>query len=353
MKSNLFICTTPYDIFNSVNLKISVYHDYKSDIIIMNNFENSFKYIDLLEKANIFNEVIFIKRTYKENFKKKITLNRIINRFIEIFNCYEFYGLFSIKCYDKICCSYNERICRIIYQRLAKKKKIEIDLFEDGLSTYLELPFIRNNKIHRILKKKEYNLKSLYVYDKKLLCWENSSIDISNIPTLNESKQHYISSIFNINSNINNFKEIIYLDQPVEELNIDISRKDIADFIIRYFEANDITLKLHPRKQNFLYDKYNFQIINNNILPWEVMSMQLANKIIITFHSTAALTPIFLYNKNNKIIFLYKLFSKTLLDKKVEEFLVKVENEYPNKVFIPKNENELEEIINNIRVCFK
>ena len=104
MKSNLFICTTPYDIFNSVNLKISVYHDYKSDIIIMNNFENSFKYIDLLEKANIFNEVIFIKRTYKENFKKKITLNRIINRFIEIFNCYEFYGLFSIICYDKICC---------------------------------------------------------------------------------------------------------------------------------------------------------------------------------------------------------------------------------------------------------
>ncbi|MDU6359654.1 MAG: hypothetical protein E6590_06740 [Clostridiales bacterium] len=348
MNSNLFICTTPYDIFNVINLKMNIYKNFESDIIILNNFENSIEYVDAIKKTEMFKRVMYIKNIYKENFSKKITLNKIINRIIEIFDAHEIYGINKIKDYDIICCSYNERICRVIYQRLAKKKKVKIDLFEDGISSYLEVPFINNNKLHYIFNKKEYILNCLYLYNKELICWENNFLHKENIPKLDEIEKEHMYNIFKFNNKKYEFRNIIYLDQPIEELKIGIGRKDIADFIIKNINTEYLTLKMHPRQQNFDYDKYKFQIINDNTLPWEVMCSMINNKVIITFHSTAALTPLFLYNNNNKIIFLYKIFSKQCMDERIEKFLEKCKSEYLNKVFIPENEDDLIKIINKI-----
>ena len=122
-----------------------------------------------------------------------------------------------------------------------------------------------------------------------------------------------------------------------------IIREEDDDLDI-YVDVNYRCLDIEIGENNFFNSRIQFPFVRSVLLRinknLDTITVHLMRDIDLfsafaNFELDLSNQILCIKNQYEKVI-----ISKTLLDKKVEEFLVKVENEYPNKVFIPKNENE-------------
>ena len=103
--------------------------------------------------------------------------------------------------------------------------------------------------------------------------------------------------------------------------------------------------KAHP---NEVIEKEDFGLeIYKNNSPWELTINSMKDScILISVFSTASLTPKTLYNKEPRLVFLFRLFEPYVFFQ-AEEFLVRVKNSYKHKdrVIAPRTINELFEVL--------
>ena len=107
----LFIASTPYNLFNYINLKVNLFPDEDIDLIISNFDQRNKQYYSKLKQMNLFNNIYFIEQKGFE-FNRLIPnkLKRFIKKVVfELRNRYNYNYYFKKYCsemmYNK---SYNE-----------------------------------------------------------------------------------------------------------------------------------------------------------------------------------------------------------------------------------------------------
>lgn len=350
----LFLVHTPFQLLSVLNIIAEKFESNQCEIIFLH--KNLEKYADSVDKKI---KIYFFREIY-ENIKFK---NDILNRISLISYIFKVKRCLKKRIDNKIC--YNELFipskhisCNIIYNYLKKFNRITLNIYDEGIGTYLENYFIgEGNVMYRILNKVFLEKfawderKKLYLYrpdlfDKKELTFEIEKIyynkeNYKKFEKLidSEEKKKYIEAKIIILNQGNIFKEVENTNLLVEKF-----RK----FLLR----SQIIVKLHPRLG---LSSSQEKITKSKLsIPFEMIypDLEIENKIVVSMYSTGCLTPYILSDKNPYIIFLGNLNNNGNCDNIFNsKFFKRIVDSYPkNKIFFPKTEEELDEIVNLLKI---
>lgn len=347
-----FFCATPYHIMLALIIKNTTMCNFKTDIIIYNHFSSASQIYKKLLSAEIFTNVYFIdensygllgkiKRASHVFWPSKvIKLIAKRKRYSEIiFFSLDFLNIaYIIKEYEK---------CNV---------KCEFSYGEDGIGTYVDKKVYIPSKfvdiILYITNRRHYldRIRKLYLSEPSLLqCNFFSTLKKIETGAVNKELDYCKKVLWPEAGNLQ-LNTVIYLQQPfsgiVNSKVLDLER-DICQICFNIF-ADRFLIKLHPRTK--YYSNLSNQIYKDNI-PFECLisnSMD-ENHIIISVASTAAFTPLLLYNRRPYLIFIYDLIPdyKLLYRKEFKDFLSRFEEtlQYKERIFIPQSKEETVKIL--------
>lgn len=351
------MCETPFQLLNALNI---VYTKYKEDCIIFiteEMFETSKKF-----KINCENNS-FIKGIYKVE-RKMPEFNfweRVISKLFRTILHYDYIKLRKkipefkdFKSIDRIICIKYSDCAFDICKMLKRKKKIEINIIEEGIGEYvLENGVLFESKDNRYVKK--IFLISPELYNIPL------NVPIEKSPNLNSSPEFkkILDNIYQYKKENKEFRDVIYFEQAFsKDYNIpEVNKieKMIFDKIIKNVDKEKVVVKLHPRNEDKLDN--DLKIINT-LSPWECSANDLENienKVLISISSTAIITPKLFCDKEPYVICTIKIYEKYMKNifkeynyyDNLVEFLESVQNTYKShdKFFMPNNIEEFEEIL--------
>lgn len=340
------VCYTQYQLMSFINIKCNFLQEDKVDIMLVPTIPDVVNIAEKLKRENIFENVyvrtissiidkesiIPIIHGEGENFLKSISNNNECEDYERVFfHCKNTFSEIMINYFKKI--NPNCRICS----------------FEEGVGTYtIHSDFYRY-------------LDEIYVYSPSLFI-KNIQCKIVQLPKFSRENLSFLIVLSKLfpHKKLNNLRNIIYLDQPFLEnkkLAFDLARNiDEVEIFSKVFEMVDsknLLVKLHPRSFIGKYDIDKPNILENNLnIPFELIVNEIcdSNSVFITISSTASLTPKLLFNKNNPIIFLYKLVDCSMNDRLnfnlFDKFLRVVQKEYPMlPIHIPSSYEELKKIL--------
>lgn len=345
----LFICNTPYQLFNALRLKMTKFIDVEADIIIsdhstVNMFEEN------IIKESIFNNVYSIKSLalsrgffHFENSKKRDALNKPYSFIKDILNI-------NYLKYDNIFFANIEGYIQLIYRYIIneKKKKTIFSLYEDGWSSYtndfsnyaisdFEKLYIEN-KEGKLLQK---NIDEKWVYDIRLLC-HPSPFGNFNIPKIDLKDKKYkelVNRIFNYSKSCLINENHLFLEEAFSQDGYKNNDLEIVKNILDYIPKNDFIVKRHPRLKKNRFEKNSIKTNSDQKIPFEVyiLNQDFSKKLIYTITSSAVLTPSIVFDKTIKVMYLKKLLkgkvSKTYTNPKVIEFIDKYKSIYGSDYF--------------------
>lgn len=358
-----FFCSTPYQIFTAINIKLNKYQNSKADIYILNHFEYSEKMSVSIENSRIFNEVISLD-VY--NFSRKFSKNTITRYYNysctfllqkKILKKY----FHDIKYYEKIFLTYPDVIIQLfIINNKKKYPNSKIFMYEDGLNTYYKYEE-SNSLLKKIFKKIYKSSDVIDFYDQYLLFKpELSNLKfkekLQKIPNINSEDTNFVrklNSIFEYDQTKNIIEKVILFEQPypVELIN------EKSEFLFKQIgnacNSNSI-MKVHPRSKKKYKDINTF---HDKTIPWEVIVLNenIEDKVLISVFSTACFTPKLILDKEPIVIFLYKLIEikqEILIDNNLMELVEKFKYSYrdKSKIIIPETYDELLNIIKNLDI---
>ena len=309
--------------------------------------------------TNIFNKVkdSLFYRVYIEKHPNKS--NKLVNLFKLVFKVGKTNKIYITKKDSVEIFSQN-----LIFTLLAPfklTKAFQYHYIEEGLSSYTDFNHRLENRNFWIktINYLIYNgnlipkFKYLYIYNRNLY---NGIMETKTLPRFDVSLFKYST---NHEIKNENFPKRMFLGSPLESIDSLLSKKlqtneknNFQLFVSEklgevYYLLNNKNFyyKAHPNEiLNGIHDR--FELYHTNF-PWELNINSLEDSsILISVFSTAAITPKILYNKEPRLIFLFRLLHPYLFFQ-AEEFLKRVKNSYHNKdrVVAPRTINELSEIL--------
>lgn len=362
----LFICSSPYQIINAVNLTTSIFSDEIVDIFILDHVQSNREIYQELKRKKVFKNTVFI------NSKKVTSGNSIwkIKRYVKAITHYlsskTITNQFSLNdgTYETIFISSPDIPSRVIYYYYKKKNpNVKLFMFEEGTFAYSYFDYQLS-----FTKKMFLNLKfggdidkdyvGGFVYKPELVK-QSKSIPIYKIPSL-ETKYDKNRNLYNeiLKFSPDSSREFnskhIFFDQAFQFESIIEKGRDLLEVISGLVGEEDITIKLHPRTRRGLYDeKYK---ISTTSAPFEIILLnhELREKVFFSINSTACLNPKIVFDEEPYVIVLFNLldFSKNEnRNIKLNEIFYKVQSSYKAKgrFFIPESIAELRSAVNLIR----
>lgn len=349
------ISNTFYQLFNAIVIKNNYYKDCEVDLFICNSFnyeqplskiknENIFSNIyevNLLDKNNLYNKVVFLSgelKKYIKNYSQEL----------------------DKPCYDRMIFYNDSNFAYTLYFNIKKiNTNIELFFYEDGTGSYVYKNWAEERQeskiflLHKLLNRSLFKcneIKGMYVYLPELIkkeYWDRTSIIRLN---LDENLKEKIKNIFEIH-NQNRFKnkDIIFFDQPLSKDTKEtylINERNILNDLIKFINKKRLIIKCHPRQDDTFedlgIDSY------KSCIPWEVevLNLNFNEKILISFGSTALLTPFIIMQKKPKIIFCYDIYGKKYKNYfMLNEFVLKVKKLYGDNLIILKDINDLSNLL--------
>ncbi len=355
-----FFCATPYHIILSFILKETHFKNKNADLVIYNHFSDAKNIYLRIKKTNKFKKVYF----FDEN-----NIN-ILNKFKRLFHSFFPSKIMRYIAHNS---SYSEiiffaldflNIGYIIKNHHQIRSKCVFSYGEDGIGTYLDPSTYSPNKyldiLLVILQRKSYlkKINSLYTLAPELLQYNiKDNIKQIQLYSDNDILEYCKNNVWR-ESKKTNLRQVIYIQQPFsDDLSINISKieQEILNLCKNTF-YNDFIIKLHPRTLKF---NYFYKYILRIDIPFEclISGSDIESMIIISFLSTAAITPGLLYKRSPYLIFVYKLLSDEcpFFDKHITSFINRINQieNYKGKIFIPQDIKEFNEIITNLRQKIK
>lgn len=368
----LFIASTPYNLFNYINMKINLFKNENVDLIISNFDKKNENYYNNLKRLNIFNNVYFVEQSkFNENDLIKNPLKRNIKKTIaEIINRFFFDYYFSIYCskmdkkrkYDEIYVDAFGFMPRFIFNHYYKNnKQVKIFKVDCGVESYFDAR--ENNQITRkqkyITGKIQKRLSGYYLYSSELANVGNYPVFLlPKINTCDKSFVNIINSVFEYTDYLVKHPNngIIFFDQVLsDDINLDNKEEEIIQCLQRIL-GNDYSVKLHPRTSIDSVRYKNIETIKTN----STMEILLLNNffnnedVFITPFSTAVALPKLLFDKEPTIIILTKLFEEMYIEGVLTtQYFSKIANTYSDKgkVIIPASLKEFEKILMELKSC--
>lgn len=355
-----FICCTPYHIILSLHLAETKYYNFKKDIYICDHFVNANKIYNKLKDNPIFCNVFFIE-DHSLNYDKSFL--RYKKAYVMILRDYTYFIKDRIDLdYNELCVFTHNLFSKLFYAEiLNRNENILVNLVEEGTSTYTSKYIEQNNFKARVLNvlsklvnRKFFNNKdfdSLLLFKPELYSGniKVKRSKISEIKKENTKVKDKLNSIFDYDYSSLPYEDykFIFFDQTIsKDGEIPVDEKKILFDMMEIINNDDIIVKLHPRDSKDKYKDVSFNIQSDGNLPWETiyLNLDLEDKVLITIRSSSVFTPKIVFNKENKIILLYKIAG--IKDEEYEKFVGKFRKLYSrNTIYIPENWNEFREII--------
>lgn len=353
----LFVCWTPYQIFNAVNFVVNDIEDSKgnSDIYIYHDFFGAAQLSENLKKSGVFNQVYDVEVYDK---KRKIWYSKLnkIKRLLFPLATVKRYLLADIdvrkRGYEILIIAGNNLFSVNLYNCI---KNLRVYFIDDGIASYFgdmrsrDITFlyrIFNKLFHR--GPLSYKVEKLYINNKSA-CQATICDNIIQLPSVyaNGKVMKKLKEIFSYTENdlyLN--KRYIYLTQPFYETAVGEKARKIEKTIINSVKE-EVVVRVHPRQDANEYKEYFTDNISNQ---WELESGEQItdeNVLIGTF-STAQFTPKLLFGKEPRVIFTYKLYGLESND--YEESIERLRSLYNNplKVIVIENLEELQVILKGL-----
>ncbi|MEH6991077.1 hypothetical protein [Cytobacillus firmus] len=355
-----FVCCTPYHIILSVHLSETVYKNYEKDIFICNHFNNSYEVFNELKQQSNWRKVFFVEDheiNYDKSFLKckKISffLNKDIKQIIDTEN--------ESVYYDEICIFTHNIFSKMLFENAQNLNgNLKINYIEEGTSTYtlIEPDNLKNKMLNilvKLLKRKVFSNKDitdLHLFKPELYIGDSKK-DLNKIPHVDKSNTLLLENLNNIFSYdplkipYDNYN-CIYFDQTIsKDGEININEKEFLAKMIEHTTNKKLIVKLHPRDSKDKYQQYpTIKAHSDGSIPWELIyfNENLEDMTLISIRSSSVFTPKIMFNKENKIVLLYKIAG--IKDELFERFVDSFKKLYrEDKIFIPENWKEFEEVI--------
>lgn len=369
VKMILFVCSTPIQIINVINLTVSNFNLKNIDLIILDHALENKKYYEALKQIDIFNNIQFLETSHITGGVNKYRLIRYLKAGLKLLNK----SKLEIKInnygynYDKFFISSPDLPSQLIYYYMKNKNnKIQLFMIEEGTFAYSffnQKETILKKVYTKIIFKQNMNKNYIgaYVYKPEYMIINkkiNKEIYIKKIPAIDKSNKLLLQILDEITANNNdNYKfkineKIIFFEQvfPFEKINNDTSV--LFKEITKILPIKDIIVKLHPRTKNAEFGNEIKEF--KTTTPFEVLNLNnsMKNKVLISVFSTACLNPKIMFNEEPIVILLFKLLdlrSMTNFNETTYDIAYNVKESYTSKkFFIPETIGELEFILNNI-----
>lgn len=355
--TNLFVCTTQYQLFNIINLINSYYSKDNNKLIVIKIRENSGKIIsEIANKSLIFNNVDYLElgQAYFDVYNKFEKIKYYFNCISKI--------LFSqtLKLngtnIDRLFITGTDIFSRIISCKLLKKyKNMDLFYYEDGMASYFDVisSKIYDNK-NKILKARFGfylidKCQAMFVYMPEYVLDNPRKITICKINHVN-SESEYAKNMYRIFSGKNpenrvkeNKLECIYFDGNFDK-NEDLENSQQLISTIQMNIKRELIVKPHPQtKEKWKTEKIKILDIKES---FEIYSLNNSceGKVLISVISTACVTPKIIFGQEPKVILLYKLFTNSeLYWNGIDKIFKEIKKSYSNPFdfAIPENIDEL------------
>ncbi|MGG1676529.1 hypothetical protein ACIFOT_12365 [Neobacillus sp. NRS-1170] len=368
----LFICNTPFQVMNALNIINDRLQDEKIDMYITDGASQNYDIYGKLKELNIFHKIYFIK--FKE-LQASLGTNKLFNyvrRTISVFQNEKYYKKMCddfnvISIYDKIYAELPDYKLQIIYTYQSRyNPNVEVLLYEDGVASYSFIDAVRNRsflkqKLHKLFfgDKLDTGLKGMLLYKPEFI--NNIGLfPIEKIHAIDKSNtrlKNFYNSIFQFKDDYLlpfHQKKYIYFDQPFGNKEIDLESEGILEIILSHNERDNTIIKLHPRTSEHRYD--NQCTISNDPISFEIIELNadIDNMALISVFSTACLNPKIIFDEEPYVILLFKLVDITRLshvNEQTFDIVYRVRDSYknPNKFFIPETIQELKQILTSLK----
>lgn len=349
---NLFVCSTPYHVFNAVNISKTLFVSEISDLYILNVSNTSVEIFNKIKDKNIFRRVYLINV-----YNNKKSTNRLFYCFNRVKKM-----LFTEKMipnkedlYHSIFIVGTEIFSKLIYYYWYKKNnQIILNYYEDGTASYFKIlmedkemlknKFLTTFKGFDILGKCE----SLYVYRPECVISRYEHIRINQIPLIQRDEKHIIKLkqiLKSENKNISN--KIIFFDSNFGDERILNQQIEFVNMISGTFTDISFGIKLHPNSNGNLYGKDIELIKTSDGFEMINFDQNMSDKLLVSIISSACITPKLIYDEEPHILYLYKLICGEELYPHFNSLVESVKKLYrePEKIIVPKNYDELKNFL--------
>jgi energy-converting hydrogenase A subunit M len=365
MMKHLFICFTPLQLINAINIKISQLQDDEVTLYILDYSHNHQEMYEKAIASKLFVRVQLVKTlAFIKHWSYRFKVTRYLVKGIQYWN-HDYFSsklVDDVEVYDKLWISYIVHASWLLFlTNKAKNKNIELIFLEDGIGSYRLLTMQLNRWEVRLLHLMGYKtyleeMKELYVYEPDLvlntLC---PDVEIFKLPKINKPKvKNVINSICLKSDQL--FEPAIcrylFFEAPYQSQKVIKQQTSLIDIFAKKLKK-DFCIKLHPRSE-WDSDKYKAYVLDID-LPVELLCLNrdLSDNVLISVLSTACITPKLMFDQEPVLIFLYKLvdiYSIGHMDEMYIQFIERFARTYrdPEKVFIPDSVKELKNLIDQL-----
>lgn len=352
-------CATPYQTLNAINLVYNILkkdNENEIDLYYRNFSEKTDNILLKIKKYNLFNNIYEYNLVSKEK-KTLYYINNLIQaiypkKFIQDLTVQEINFKKNYECITITSGTEFEVALTRIYPNAYTIA------YDDGLGSYIG-DIVHDHKLNilwKILGRRTDKIKPKTLYVNNVdFCESILANEIKELRDFNKYDNYLnkmIKDIFDYSDdNIYNNKRIVYLTQPYEEIDRIITKQigKVESVLIEFSKYGIV--RNHPRYEKnvdigFVEDR------SRNL--WEIIceTSITDNHILISICSTAQILPKLLYGKEPWLIFTYKIFeysNEDVIKNKFIPIINKIKNLYTqkNKILIPENEHELNNILKN------
>lgn len=357
-----FFCTSTFQLMPIISLTLSL--NMKGDLYIDPQFKDAellakkmyntglFQHVIIIPHDEIYNKLFKSKRpglyNHLEIVKSYLHVKQISQMIIRPNVIYK-YMFLSTRAY----------LPRVVQLNFIKRKyPTEVLLFEDGTGSYYDFMAGKPRKLDSLVRlilfgKKSLNLSGQgYLFCPEIFLKMNpdSAYKINSIERIWEKDygKKVINAVFSGYRTRSFPEKAIIIDTVKEEVFSAEEVKSLYDIyrlITKKLGKKNVIIKRHPRDTS--YENKNLNYYDYPEIPFEHICMEtdMSKKIIISYFSTAAVTPKMLFDQEPFVIMLYRLIGSNRGKKDNFGLLfetVKKAYKDPHCFFIPKSIKELE-----------
>ena len=362
-----YFCTTSFQLMTAILLGMQKDKE-DADLYIVGKYADAEKYAEIIRKWKLFRSVVFVDenkiqryRKYKNKFLARLGIAlsyiRITKEAKKI--------LLPNTMYKIIYISSKAFTGRLVQLYLNKKdKSVQTIYFDDGVGSYFNDKLLQPSNLDKVARKiflrdstSLTNNKFMLYFPELYFEMHTNYSDVEKIYISNndmyEKWKEKVNLLFEFSEKDKIFEKAIIFDTIKHDI---FNEEEIEQLILtykfldKYFE-NDLIIKKHPR--DLSEDEPGKKYFKNSSIPIEsiYMNVDIEDKILISVMSSAVVTPKIIFDKEPRVILLYKLIqpSKMPIDS-VDSFFMHIKQIYTDssKIFIPTTFEELRQYLESI-----
>ncbi|MBR6173791.1 MAG: hypothetical protein IKQ49_11600 [Eubacterium sp.] len=364
----MYICTTPLQVMSAVSLAMT--RKERADLYIDPQFEDAISLAQRIREERIFENVVTLEdlesirrvryaKGKKERYLAILSLYRNIRKAAEEI-------LLPDTSYRRMYATHNVFVANILMLYISRYRiRTKICYYDDGEGSYDNRDIFRISAADRVGRRIALGSRKLrscslyYMYSPELFraMHPENTIPVHALPNFSKSPEvrAKIEKIFAITEDKGIEEPVIILDALKELV---LSPEDDARIVRLYdrlkeeFGEDKVIVKRHPRDSR-IYENpirtYPFPT-----LPFEVtcLASDTSQMSLITLLSTATIMPKLLLDEEPQVILLYHLFKRLEGNDEDRDRFFELTRETwrdPDKIRIPDSEEELDEIIREIK----